>query len=251
MLKLLSLLWVFGTALSSTALAGICDDPLRHQETCYKMKSLASQIEILDAQRDLMQVNFPLLQSIGGEVQTVVKAVREVNPGPHMNALASVDWVANQLASEAERGDVKALSSANKLKNHCLACHSPTNPISGIRWQEISAHSWDSIVADCHSRAANPYLCKSMHGMRSVLRYYMDGYNSGVQTFVMMKETAREIKRIATDLIEKGFFHGSTDDLEKVKISAEELLAMANAQDPMTFPKASGMSESCLKCHRH
>jgi hypothetical protein len=236
-------------ALAQKAEARFCDDPLRDQDTCYKMKTMARHLELLDAQRDLMQINYPYIEKIGLEVRAVIKTLRDSKPRAHLAALTDVDQIAADLASQALQQNVKAISTANQIKNRCLACHANSDPSSGIKWEEVAEGNWDNNIGRCNLNANFPYLCKSMNGMRSVLRYYIDGYHSDVQTFELMNETAKELKRITTDLIAKKFFHVTPHALEDIRISAEELMALTGARDESVFMKAFVMGDKCFKCH--
>jgi hypothetical protein len=56
--------------LGSIAASALCNDPVGDQKACKEMRHLRSQVFTLGEQRDLMQINYPLLGEVGKEINS-------------------------------------------------------------------------------------------------------------------------------------------------------------------------------------
>ncbi len=238
--------------LTHRAEAALCDDPLRNQDACYKMKSLRAQIDILDAQRDLLLVNYPLMVNVGDEIKVLVSEILKKSPNSHLEALNGLVSESEMMIAQAKSKDAAALGTSNNLKSKCMGCHAEQSPFSGFKWSEISSNNWDKTLIHCNNskESSNPFLCKNMNGMRTMYSYYFNAKDSGVQTFGMTGVVASEIKRISADLASKNMVHGRADMLSEVSKNADEILALAKAGDSRAFEKSRSIVTSCMQCHK-
>ena len=236
-------------ALTGKTQASFCNDPLGDQTLCLQMKALASHVELLDAQRDLMVVDYDYLGGVTGAMANLVNIITGTGPRSHDEALAHVKAAALQAHQEALNSDPASLRTANAIRGECLACHANANPTSGVKWSQIATNSWDSVIPLCNDGTRNPYLCKNMHGMLTTVGYYLKSYQAGLRDFVALANVARETGRIANDLISKNITHGDAVFLHDVQTSAADLEKLARAEDPAAYGKAFGIAQSCSKCH--
>ena len=228
----------------------LCVDPLQNQSLCFKMKALRSQLDLLDAQRDLMRVNYNYLYSVGGDMNLLVAEILKEDPAGHIGSLNTLQDKIGKLLLQSGRQNSEALAIANSLKSDCMSCHTNQSPTSGYKWDEISGNNWDKITVYCNNQTASPYLCKSMHGMRTVYGYYIAAFLAGHKNYDLAALSSLEIKRIATDLIGKHFDHASPQVLADVVSASDEITGLAMTQNPKTFEKTMAVSRDCAKCHQ-
>ena len=256
---------------------GVCDDPLRDSEVCRKMHHLRSQVNLLEAQRDLMQVNYGLTNVLARDMYDLTSDLLLNNN--QTGKLSNLEFVRIALAPVIEyssASDNRALSAANQIHRQCTACHSQGNPQSGVPWSQIAQMTWGGILMKCneeqivfHDRATqgqttgpvetlpksygevrNPYRCKSMHGMFSNLEYFMTGYNINRVNYEMTYMAAGEIARIASDLEAHRMVHENDNDLlGNIYAMATELQLAAQNRDPSTGQRGNNLSSNCLRCH--
>lgn len=239
-----------GLVQSNAAERPFCSDPMRRGELCYNMRYLKSQVLALGAQRELMQVNYPYLQIIGLEIDSIAQNLRDnklIN-AEHESGILAVQEKAKQLATEAQASDYLALATANVIQKRCVACHSATAPISGIEWDQIFKNDWENIVKNCSREGRTPYLCKSMNGMLSSYSGILASSQLGRKSFPALKQSALEIARIASDLQNKKIYH-QTEPLSGVQAKAEEVAKLAEQENPEAFEKGLMITQSCMQCH--
>jgi hypothetical protein len=238
--------------MGSLAQAGVCDDPLRQKEVCLEMKHLRSQILVLGAQRDLLQVNYPYLQNIGIELQGISSRVKDriINSDPeHATGLVGIDRMANELVEASVNGRPDALVISNNIQKQCANCHSKDNPASDIKWDDIFKNDWSVFYAKCNQPDRNPYTCKSMHGMLSSISTFFTSSQLELQNYEITKLGAKEIERLTQDLTQKQFLHGGEVALSLIELKAREIADLADQKNPEAFSKAIGITQVCMQCH--
>jgi len=230
-----------------------CDEANRISFICRKMKNLRSQVTVLDAQRDLMQVNYPLLESIGKNIEMGVNELmtrREYNA--HLAGIEPVHHLAVELSSEARDHNPNALNTANRFKKQCQNCHGL--PTAKVPWDKILMTDWDQVIRHCNtntSRNHNPYVCKSMYGIRSLVEYFDTALHSGNFDFALAEENSREVNRIAKDLLQIGgpIHEEQGASLKEIVAKSEVMIEYAAKRDPALFQFANQLHQTCVKCH--
>lgn len=260
-----SILAVATLLFSSTGYSmGVCEDPTRDADTCYKMRHLKSQINLMDAQRDLMQVNYGFMNALASDINDLVTdLLQNNNESGILTGLQGVQAAVIPVIEYSRMNDPRALISANQVRKQCLTCHSTFEPRSGFTWGEISRQSWTTITRKCNNELPathedynysntprNPYRCKSMHGMFSALEYFLTAKQANRLNFSMTEMASAEIVRISKDLIEKNMVHQYNPDLlVGVYSNAYQLYQLAQQQDASTDTKRVELSYSCASCH--
>jgi hypothetical protein len=238
--------------MGSVAHAELCDDPLRQKDICMEMKHLRSQILVLGAQRDLLQVNYPYLQQIGIEMQGLSSRVKDriINSDPeHATGLVGVEKLANELVGLSADKKAEALVISNNIQKQCANCHSKENPSSDIKWDDIFKNDWSVFYAKCNQQDRNPYTCKSMHGMLSSISTFFTASQLGLQNYEITKLGALEIERISQDLSQKQFLHGGEIALSLIELKAKNIAELAEQKNPEAFNKAVAITQVCMQCH--
>jgi hypothetical protein len=245
-------LFTLSILLGSFAHASICDDPLRQKAICLEMKHLRSQILVLGAQRDLLQVNYPYLEQIGLEIKGISTRTKDkiINSAPeHATGIGSVETLSNELVSLAANRQVEALVISNNIQKQCASCHSKENPTSDIRWDEVFKNDWSVFYAKCNQADRNPYTCKSMHGMLSSISTFFTASQLDLENYEITKLGAVEIERLARDLSQKNFIHGGEVALSLIGLKAKEVAELAEQKNPEAFSRAAGITQVCMQCH--
>ncbi|MEY4617726.1 MAG: hypothetical protein RJB66_2686 [Pseudomonadota bacterium] len=234
----------------NTANASLCSDPLTG-ELCYNMRYLRSQVMALGEQRELMQVNYPYMGSIAGEINAITQNLAESKllGTDHQEGIMAVMSQAQTLSQYANNQDPMTLTVANTIQKKCATCHSQTAATSGIGWDQIFKNDWDVISKNCNKEGRTPYLCKSMNGMMSAYSGIFAASQLGRQNFATLRMSAMEIARIAADLKEKKMMHGSDIMVGEVHLRAEETVQLASQERPEAFEKGLLITQSCMQCH--
>lgn len=236
---------------SMHAFGAVCDDPTRNTVICEEMSHLQAQIFVLDAQRELMQVNPAYTKAVGQTLTATARSVlRHMGPGlpEHRQALSSVASGGENLSALAEQRDPQMLVQANLLRVNCATCHQSRlngNP----SWKDLFGNDWTKIAATCATGGKNPYLCKSMYGMLSAYGYLYSGFRTNVQSLEMTAEAADEIIRILEDLKQKNFNHLPEELRQEALQAARETSQLARANNTAAFEKGYGIMNACTKCH--
>lgn len=239
-------------ASNAFAEAGLCSDPLRQQDVCYRMKHLRSQINMLDAQRDLMQLNYPYLNAVGGDMKSLVGDILTRIRGmgeQHIRGLKEIERMAGTLETKAAGKDPDSLVLANQIRSKCLSCHASGSPSSGYDWKDISRNNWDDITKKCNAAFRNPYRCKNMYGMLTNYGYFLTALDADGENYEMAKMAAKEIVKVSKDLRNRGMVHAGEAPLKDVQSKAAAVERMAHAKDPQTFFEGAGIAQGCVACH--
>lgn len=250
-MKILKLILI-SSLMGSLAHASVCGDPLRQKEVCLEMKHLRSQILVLGAQRDLLQVNYPYLQNIGIELQGISTRVKSriFNSDPeHATELVGLGRMANHLIEASANGRPDALVISNNIQKQCATCHAKENPVSDIKWDDIFKNDWSVFYAKCNQADRNPYTCKSMHGMLSSISTFFTASQLGLENYEATKLGAKEIERLSQDLTQKQFLHGGEVALSLIEMKAREVAELADQKNPEAFSKAVAITQVCMQCH--
>lgn len=245
--SLISLLWFVNSAFAA---GSMCDDPLKG-ELCYNMRYLRSQVMALGEQRELMQVNYPYLQTIAQELTDVTQYLAQGNliGTDHQEGIMVIMNQSRTLSQLATSQDPMALATANTIQKKCATCHSQAAATSGIGWDQIFKNDWDNIAKNCSKEGRTPYLCRSMNGMMSAYAGIFAANQLGRQNFQALKQSSKEIARITSDLLDKKMIHGSEQMIGDVHLRAEEVAQLAVQEKPEAFEKGILITQSCMQCH--
>jgi len=246
---IIGLILCFGFAASS---ASICDDPLNYNFICNKMKNLRGHIMMLESQRDLMQINYDYVRDVSQSMATASTELMNELPfdlEDHRPALQYVATRAAQVQQMADRRNPQVFHEANLLRRSCTSCHTPAEPTSGVKWEEIFKMDWSKIVQKCDEPGKNPFICKNMYGMVTNYSYILTAYLNKVENHKMIETSAKEIARISSLLVSENFLHDRMANIQEVNERAKEAEALALQKDPRSLEKAYEITESCMGCH--
>lgn len=243
-------LLVFLVSFGFAAEPDSCEAPGRNARLCRDMRHLRSHVSLMDAGRDLMQLDFAFLETLGASIeQNVSKILLSSSIDDHLKALKGVREAGREVAVLARSHDPQVLKAANSVRAKCLSCHSQQAPSSGLSWTELSGESWDSVLTKCNSVGRNPYTCKSMHAMLMGIQFLEAAERSGKVEFGPTGAVASEIARIASDLFSKDLPHGPRSALIEVESRAKRVAALSSSGDPEAFEGAATIREACMTCH--
>lgn len=238
---------------SQAQVRDLCNGPFRQEEVCSRMKHLRSTVNALDAQRELVQVNYDYLAVLGGNLKNnsaeILKVI-SMDRTEHIASLKVINQMGAALETDARAHQASALVKANQVRANCMSCHSKETPASGIKWNEIFKTDWEQISQTCNGPKKNPYLCKSMNGMLSAYSQVLTSYVAGMQDYAVTGAAANEVLRIIRDLGKNQVLHFSEPIRGEVEAKALEVVNLANAKDPMTFERSQSIAETCMECHR-
>lgn len=237
---------------SPLAMADSCSDPSRQQDVCREMKHLRSQILVLGAERDLMQINYNLLDQVGQEIVSGAgRALNNISLSDenHAGGLIGVQAIAMDLREQAKNKSGEALITANKIQQQCATCHSSAQSTSGHSWDDIFKSDWSVFYKKCNSPERNPYRCKSMHGMFSYYSGFFTAQQLGIKNYELTELEAKRITSIAADLRANNLVHGLEDLIGKTAIDAAEVAQLAAQKNPEAFDRALALTQTCMKCH--
>ncbi len=216
-----------------------------------KMRVLKSQLDVLQSQRDLVVINFPMLEAVSENMVEITKDVSWYTLA-HAPTIELLQKDIQVLVTEASLRDSNAYTTANDLQNSCLICHSNVSPASGIKWEDLPGLNWAGVVEKCNSNSmhgTNPFTCKNMYGMKTMVNYFTSSHIAENKNFKATAEVAKEIRRISTGLVKANFVHGGKKILKEIAHEAMTIETLAKRLDPRAFGKAQAMSQSCTQCH--
>jgi hypothetical protein len=250
-MKVLSL--IVGLTLSQIVFAkNLCTDPFHQAEVCERMRYLKASINVLDGQRELVQVNYPYLAAVGSTMKENIIGVMNVinlDQEDHLIALKNIKNEVSELEVLANAQDIKAVLKANTIRKNCAACHSGNEPVSGVKWGDVFYYDWEKVTKDCNRNGGNPFVCRSMNGLLTAYSHILTQMTSGVQDFTSMKQDGIEILRIFGDMKKVNAFHMRPELVAKAETDAQELVQLADRRDPMVYEKAALMTNACSACH--
>lgn len=280
LIQVFALTGVLLAGLSVQAMSNLCNDPLRNQQICLKMRHLRSQVNLLEEQRDLLQVNYSFTEELTKDMESLTTDLFENHNSDGMLTLIdTVRTKVQKVRALAEKKDSGMLYAANQVHRQCTVCHSTRNPRSGYTWDQIAKLTWGDINLKCNEETIgirsketsegtvwegvieakinedsrmkrNPYRCKNMHGMFNVLEYFITGNQAEKLNYDMTLEAANEVVRIAEDLKSKKIYHGGEVLFENVKRMATELKTLAKEKNPLVRYKRQELAVACLQCHK-
>jgi len=217
------------------------------------MKHLRSTVNALDAQRELVQLNYEYLAVLGADLKTnSAEVIKEISLDrvEHIAGLKNVNALAAGLEADALNHSASALVKANQVRTNCMTCHTPAGPTSGIKWDEVFKTDWEQISRMCNGPTKNPYLCKNMNGLVTAYSQILTSYNAGLRDFALTGAAANEVLRIIRDLGKHQVLHFSETIRGEVEAKAFEVVHLAKAKDPQVFEKSQMIAETCMECHR-
>ncbi len=251
--------WFFGLGLMLTVSSNLargaentCEQPGRLPPLCYQMKSLRSHLLVLEGQRELMQLNYPLLQALGdGMDQVVHKIIVSRYYNEHLQQIEEVGKLARTLATQAANRSPQALKTVSEMRARCQGCHASSATPDPLNWEHIIQGDWNKIIVHCNAPGRNPYVCRHMNAMVVGFEYFSAIAPAGTFDFPAAEHNAMELSRIAKHLQELGgeIHPNGQQALEKVAAQAEELAVLARQEDPTLFPASSTIKAACQGCH--
>lgn len=241
---------LFLILINKGAKASVCDDPLKG-ELCYNMRYLRTQVMALGAQRELMQVNYNYLNTIGDEIQAVTNNISEGHllSEAHLSGITEIKTQAQNLSTSARAEDPTALATANLIQKKCASCHNQNSPNSELGWDRIFKNDWEHIAKNCAREGRVPFLCRSMNGMMTSYAGIFAASQLGRQNFNALQEGTKEIVRIASDLKAKKMIHTSDDLIDDVIHRGQVVLDLSAQKDLVAFEKGLEVTQSCMQCH--
>ncbi len=258
MKKIVQLLSVVIGALVVGATAGaqsrnLCTGPFHQPEVCNRMKHLRSAVNVLDGQRELMQINYPYISAIGSNISEnvteILKVITMENPD-HVESLRLVKAQADKLQILAGKQSLITYEHSNLIRQTCANCHSKNSPPpSGVNWNEVWNYDWEVVSKNCNTPGRNPYTCKSMNGLFTTYSHIITAFVVGLQNFDTLKADAQEIVRLLQDLGKNGAFHIGEGVRAKAESEAREVITLAELKDAAAFEKSLTLSDSCTTCH--
>ncbi len=228
-----------------------CDSAGRDAALCARMRHLRRQLNLLDTQRELMEVDFAYTAAVADDMAaTMQKMLTSRLPSAHIEPLSRLRSRVLGVADFARMPDVRALCEANELKQGCLSCHSEQEPRSGRRWSELSGLDWLRLNARCSREGSVPYVCRSMYGMLTQIDYLRSADQLGAVNFGAIGAAAGEIERIATALQKLGAIpHADILPLDPVVESAAKIRVLAKRRDAGALERTAALVQSCARCH--
>lgn len=212
-------------------------------EASSDMKHVGNLLALFEAQRELVQTNFPYLEAIGRDLARSSAQLLQSSSRNHPPALLNeVRGLALQFADEARAQDVGLFKTGNRIHTRCQECH--TSPTPG------SAPAWDNISQTCNAPFRNPYLCRSMHAMVTYLHYLQSAQENEDQDYDLLEPATKEFVRIAQDLRLKKARHGKEGVLERLENEGAAIALAAVQHDPAAFRKGVALRAVCEECHR-
>jgi hypothetical protein len=205
---------------------------------------------LLGEQRDLMQVNYSLLSSIGQSMEDLVNQLMTSKEyESHLDGIEIVRDTASELVQLAQKEKSEAFETANTLRSHCTQCHSNPAPGRSVSWHALSRISWETITNRCNEVGRNPHLCKNMYGMVSAISYFRSASDLENIDFKLAYESAKELARVASYI--QGFrTHADTQLLTRVEQEAKEIMILAESKDASYLEKGYHLTNSCFNCHK-
>jgi len=229
--------------------ADSCEEANRNTVLCFKMKHLRSQVSVLDSQRDLLQTNFPLVDCIAKDMDSLVTSVLVSGYyDDHLRALSEVKSAAISIRKLAKSSSIEAFTLSNTLKSRCLACHASSSPSSGHTWESISHGSWDGVVSRCNEAGRNPYLCKQLAALMTTLNYFRSSEISGIRSFEGTEAIARESARLAAILKPFESTYPGEPSFSEIERKSIEIMTLAKERKTQAYEQGRELIQACTRC---
>lgn len=244
---LLGLLFV-----GSAQAKNLCTDPFHQAEVCERMRYLKASINVLDGQREMVQVNYPYLSAVSSSMKDNVVGIMNVialDQEDHLLALKSLKNDVSELEVLSNSSDIKAVLKANNIRQNCIACHTGEKPASGVKWGDVFYYDWENVTKDCNRNGGNPYICRNMNELLTTYSHILTQMTTGVQDFSLLKQNGLEIIRIFGEMKKAKAFHMKQELVDNAENEAKDLIALADNRDPAVYEKAVLMSNACASCH--
>lgn len=232
--------------------ASLCTDAFHQPEVCERMRYLKASLNVLDGQRELVQVNYPYLSAISTSMidnVTGVMNVIDLSQEGHLLALKDLKAKLTEVQALSQASNVEAVAKANVVRSSCVACHAADRPTSGVKWGDVFYFDWEKVGAGCNKSGANPFVCRSMNGLLTAYSHILTQMQAQIQDFAVVKQDGLEILRIFGEMKKANAFHMKPDLVDAAVSDAQDLVKLADAQDPEVYTKAYDMSQACSHCH--
>ena len=228
----------------------LCANSSFASELCLEMRYLRVHIMLLGEQRELLQVNYRMLELLSRSLQQILARLSN-SPlyDEHLQGIEEIRTTADELNMLAQLNKPDALVQANALGGHCTHCHQNPMPSRQLYWHDLALISWDHIAKRCNEPGRHPYLCKKMYAMVSSLAYFQEALNRREVNYELAAEAARELVRISNDL-QRFRPHGDSPELSVVEQKATEIMRLAANRDVKFLELGSGLTNTCFHCHK-
>jgi hypothetical protein len=227
-----------------------CNTPGSDRMTCLQMKHLRSHLDLFDAQRDLLQTNYPLIEQLSTSMNSILTNILvDPNRAAHFAPLGEIKKLSAEITTLAHKQDIEALKKTNLVRQKCQQCHAAIPASTSQNWEELSKQGWINILNRCNQFDRNPYVCKNMFAMAGVLNFIQSGEDSSNQTFQSLSLMTTELRRIIADLKTKNAVHGGQSPLVEIEKRAIEVETLVLAKDPKAYDKATSLVQACAQCH--
>lgn len=227
------------------------DNP--NAEFCARMGHLRATINVFDQQREMNLANYQYLGILGESLKNNSNLLVKAAPpelSNHKQALQNLAQMGQQISDLSKAKDASVFAVANNAGSVCLSCHTSSSPTpGGNSWNEVFKVDWRRITQDCSQPGRNPYLCKSMNGMLTSYNHLTTAYKADIRDFTVTAGVAGEVVRILKDLKTNNFVHMSENFRSAAQTSAEEVITLAQTENPNAFVKAVQLTTSCTQCH--
>ena len=243
---------ILASAFANAQASGICMDPMHDNDICQRMRHLKATINGVDAQRDLVVINYPYMEALAANMRENGSAMLqhlEDSNSSHAKGIRNLVFLATQMQQTAIDKDPETFTRANLIRNNCMTCHAADNPTSGVKWNEVFKRDWAQITVGCNSEGRNPYLCKSMNGMVTAYGQMITAYVAGITDYRLTEMSSLEVVRILQSLKMNNYVHMQEDIRKEAEDRATEIAALAKAQNPEVFEKSFELPNSCMHCH--
>lgn len=242
------LLGLFG----SVARAEVCNNAFQRSDFCYKMRHLQSQIMVLGAQRELNQLNFPYIEVISKEIETLIENLDNEEDAPpeiKKHIFPRVQEMARDLILKSQAKDPHVLSLTEGIEGSCASCHGGTEKREHLEWSHLLNYNWARVKLDCFEPNRGGEICLQMNGLLSAYAGVVTGPNAGRYNFEVLAANMREIIRIVDGLAAKNLFHSTKENFDSLRTVALETELLALDKNDRAFTRAREIPTSCIECH--
>lgn len=233
--------------------APICvEGNTQYQEFCGRMKHMRATVQLLDAQRAMMNTDYDFFGALALSLKENTSRLAEIAPTvlqDHKVGLQNLNLMSQQMEIYSKVKNPELFVVSNNLRLQCLNCHSSGNPNSQTVWNDVFSMSWDKISKDCSENGRNPFICKSMNEMGSNYNHLFTAYLAQVQNYSITEAVAGQILKVLNRLKTMNFKYIGEDNRLNAEKATQEIIQLAQAKDPKAFEKARDLTNACMKCH--
>ncbi|MGZ5279943.1 MAG: hypothetical protein ACXWC9_08375 [Pseudobdellovibrionaceae bacterium] len=213
---------------------------------------MKASINVLDGQREMVQVNYPYLAAIGMTMKDNLAAiinVIDISQEGHLDSLLAIRADVAEFEILARNENIKAVLVANNIRQKCIACHATQQPQSGVQWEDVFHYDWEKVAMDCNRNGANPFICRNMNGLLTAYSHILKQMITGLSDFEVLRQNALEIVRLFSEMKKANALHMSPELTEKAAQEAQEIAILAENKDSRVEERATNLAQTCTSCH--